>query len=76
MEAVECSLMQLQDRAGPQLERTLTIFHKFSDDLNRKLELANAIFSLAPCYFNGIAQKCRCFSDTMSIFNQRNYFFD
>jgi len=59
MQPVERCLMKLQNRARPQFERSITVFHVATDNIECEVELADTVFGLASSNFVGIVEK-RC----------------
>jgi hypothetical protein len=70
MQTIQGSLMQLQDHARPQFERSIAILDESTDHIEGEVELADAVFGLASSYLIGIAEeRCR-FGNAMPILRQ------
>ena len=62
--------MELEDRARPQLERSITILDKSADQVEGEVELSYTILGRASGYLIRIAEKRDRLGNTMPVLGQ------
>jgi hypothetical protein len=70
MQTIKSCLMELEDRARPQLERSITVFDKSAYQIEGEIELAYTILGLASGYLIGIAEKRGRLGNTVPVLGQ------